>query len=137
MHFLPISVRMPFRIQSGALFSCNDCVTLLTGNVSKFQPETLMINRFFDRPNFYSNGYSSENSELPFNFALKQQLLFADDLEEQLLELERRFATKPCPPPIPQQRIDAAAFTTESACEPCTYDDFGLVVGLELDVSWM
>ena len=99
-----------------------------------------MINRLLNGPNFLFNRRhieSSENSERPFNFAAKQQLMFAADLEEQLVELEQRYVSKPCASPVPQQRINTAVATADSDCEPCTYDDFGLVVGVELDVCWM
>ena len=96
-----------------------------------------MINRLFARPNSSLSYLTRRNPVRPFNFALKQQLAFVADLEAQLQELELRFASNSCPPPIPQQRIDAAAYEPEDVNEPCTYDDFGLVEGLDLDVSWM
>ena len=93
-----------------------------------------MTNRLFDHS---TSLLSSRSSVRPFNFALKQQLAFAAEIEAQLLELEQRFASEPCTALFPQQRMDAAASAINDAYEPCTYDDFGLVEGLELDVSWM
>ena len=93
-----------------------------------------MTNRLFDRS---TSDLNSRNSVRPFNFALKQQLAFDAELESQLLELEQRFVSKPCVPLLPEQRMNTASTATDDACEPCTYDDFGLVEGLELDVSWM
>jgi len=93
-----------------------------------------MTNRLFDRRTPILN---SRNFERPVNFTLKEQLAFTAELESQLLEFERRFVNNSCAPLVPRQRINAASSVTGNACEPCTYDDFGLVEGLELDVSWM
>lgn len=89
-----------------------------------------MINRVFPERAGSPFSFTGRNFARPFDFATKEQLAFAIELERQLLELEQRFANKACADPIPQQRMGGD-------CEPCTYDDFGLVEGLELDVSWM
>jgi len=91
-----------------------------------------MTNRLYSRP---KTNFTNPQPERPFNFAKEQHLTFAADLDGQILELEQRFASKTCAPPIPQQRISTASSNAES--EPCTFDDFGLVQGLEIDVSWM
>ena len=105
---------------------------LLTGIVSKILPETLMINSIFDRS---KSKFTHRNSERPFDIAGKQQLAFAADLEQELRELERRFTSNFCALSFDQQNADAT--TTQGVSEPCTYDDFGLVEGLALDVDWM
>ena len=58
------------------------------------------------------------------------------ELDLQLLELEQR---QSCKTIIFQDRQENVAATVGagSETEPCTYDDFGLVQGLEIDVSWM
>lgn len=96
-----------------------------------------MTNRFFDRQNSCFRDLNRRNSVRPFNFAFKQQRAFVAELEQQLLELEKQFATQRCVPPIPQQRTSTAVSASDSQCHRCTYDDFGLVEGLDLDVSWM
>ena len=93
-----------------------------------------MTNRILDRS---TSNVTRRNSELPFNFALKQQRAFVTELEQDLLELERRFTSNQCALCFAQQALNNATTATDSASEPCTYDDFGLVEGLDLDVSWM
>lgn len=89
-----------------------------------------MTNRLFPRP---TSNFTNLNSEQPFNFDPEQHNTLAADLDRQMLELEKRYAIKTCAPPILQERIGAADVEYES----CTFDDFGLVHGLEIDVSWM
>lgn len=96
-----------------------------------------MINRIFARS---KSNFNSRNSERPFNFTLKQQLAFDAEMDQQLLDLERRFTSDQCAICFAQQQLNTAASATDGsdgASEPCTYDDFGLVEGLELDVNWM
>lgn len=93
-----------------------------------------MTNRLFAH---VASNFTNTNPEPPFKFARKQHLTFTADLDGQILELEQRHASKACAPPIPQQRIGIAASTTDGECEQCTFDDFGLVQGLEIDVQWM
>ena len=93
-----------------------------------------MTNRFFSRP---TSNFTTPQPERPFNFSKEQHLTFTADLDGQIFELEQRFASKTCTPPIPQQRLGTVASNTDGECEPCTFDDFGLVQGLEIDVSWM
>ena len=105
-----------------------------------------MTNRIFARSNSNVVSRNSElNFEQPFNFALKHQLAFSAELESQLLKLEQRFLSNLCTLPTVQQRLSLgvtaivsdANVSDAGAIEPCTYDDFGLVEGLELDVHWM
>jgi hypothetical protein len=93
-----------------------------------------MINRLSARP---GSSFTNSNSERPFDFAREQHLKFSADLDGQILELEQRHALQTCAPQIPQQRINTNASTAHDEREPCTFDDFGLVQGLEIDVSWM
>ena len=93
-----------------------------------------MTNRFFSRP---TSNFTTPQTERPFNFTKEQHLTFTADLDGQIFELEQRFASKTCTPPIPQQRLGNVASDTDGEFEPCTFDDFGLVQGLEIDVSWM
>jgi len=67
-------------------------------------------------------------------YSREQHLTFTADLDEKILVLEHRHTNKTCVPAIPQQRISTVEPTTD---EPCTFDDFGLVQGLEIDVRWM
>ena len=103
-----------------------------------------MTNRLLTRlaSNFtrLTSNSNNSNSEPPFNFARDQHVTFTADLDRQMLQLEKRHGNKADAPPIPQQRISTVASTVENAdgeFEPCTFDDFGLVQGLEIDVSWM
>ena len=89
-----------------------------------------MTNRLFPRP---TSKFTNLNSEAAFNFDPEQHRAFAADLDGQMLELEKRHAIKTCAPPIPQERMGAEHGKYDS----CTFDDFGLVQGLEIDVSWM
>ena len=93
-----------------------------------------MINRLFARA---TSNITIPNSEHPFHFAKEQHLKFSADLDGQMLELERRHACKTCAPLIPQQRINTVEPIVECPVESVTYDDFGLVQGLQIDVSWM
>ena len=104
-----------------------------------------MTNRIFTRSNSNFANRSSDlipklNSEQPFNFAVKRQLAFSAELETQLLELEQHFVSNLRALPSAQQRLSSAAVaivSDDNACGPCTYDDFGLVEGIDLDVHWM
>ena len=89
-----------------------------------------MTNRLFPRP---TSNFTNLNSQAAFNFDPEQHHAFAAELDRQILELENRHAIKTCAPPVPQERIGAA----DGEYESCTFDDFGLVQGLEIDVSWM
>ena len=94
-----------------------------------------MTNRFFSRP---TSNFTNPRPERPFYFATEQHLTFSADLDGKILELEQRHTSKTCASPIPQQRINTASSNADSSkSEPCTFDDFGLVQGLEIDVSWM
>jgi len=93
-----------------------------------------MTNRLFARP---ASNFTHPQPERPFNFAKEQHLIFTADLDGQILELEQRFASKTCASPIPQQRISTASSNADNEPEPCKFDDFGLVQGLEIDVQWM
>ena len=93
-----------------------------------------MTNRIFGRS---TKIFARRNFVRPFDFDLKQQLVFSAELDQELRELERRFTSKQCAICFVQQDLGTAATASEGASEPCTYDDFGLVEGLDLDVSWM
>lgn len=93
-----------------------------------------MTNRLFPRP---ESNFTNFNSQRPANSSRQQHLAFAADLERQILEFEQRHAMQTCDPSIPQQRISNVASTAHAESEPCLFDDFGLVQGLEIDVRWM
>jgi hypothetical protein len=102
-----------------------------------------MINRLFDR-SFGRQNFSfdrgvfrgAEDPPLPFEFALKQDLAFAADLQQQLLKLEERFAREACSHRDAHNSVLAEP-ALDCRCQRCTYDDFGLVEGLDLDPNWM
>jgi hypothetical protein len=93
-----------------------------------------MTNRIFAQPESHP---TVPNSERPINFHYEQHFAFAADLDRQLLELEQIHAVNPCDCSIPQQRTSTAASTARVEVEPCRFDDFGLVQGLEIDVRWL
>ena len=74
-----------------------------------------MINRIFSSPKL---NFAGLNTERLFNFGREQQFACFSKLEQRYL-------------------FKASASQANRTVEPCTYDDFGLVVGVELDVSWI
>ena len=93
-----------------------------------------MANRLFER---FNSSFTNSNSQRARNFSRTEHLLFAAVLDGQLLELEKRHTNQTCAPPDPQQRISDTLPADPQTTERCSFDDFGLVEGLEIDVSWM
>lgn len=81
-----------------------------------------MINRIFTNP---KSNLAVLNTDHSFSFSRKQQLATFVKLDEQMLKFEKRYLCR------------TPASHASSTIEPCTYDEFGLLAGVELDVSWM
>ena len=101
----------------------------LTRTVSKLQPETQMIDRPTSPP-------SNPNSERPLNFAGRHHLRFSVEMEALMLALEQRHVSEKCAS-FERRRVSDVSPIAKDQFEPCAFDDFGLVQGLEIDARWM
>jgi len=93
-----------------------------------------MTNRFFARPVTY---FAISRFDLTLRFNDDRHQAFGAELAEQLVELEQRQEGHTSMLLVDQKTAAASDNPCGDADQPCTYDDFGLVQGLEIDVRWI